>query len=64
MLSSNFPATIWPLEGRGKQRRNSAVYVYLESDMLKSKHGEAVYWLVGTATVMLATWQFAVVVTY
>jgi hypothetical protein len=31
--------------------------------MLKSKQGEAAYWLVGTATVMLATWQFAVMVT-
>ena len=31
--------------------------------MLKSKQGEAAYWLVGAATVMLATWQFAVMVT-
>jgi len=37
--------------------------VYLESNMLRSKQGEAAYWLVGTATVMLATWQFAVMVT-
>jgi hypothetical protein len=36
---------------------------YPESKMLKSKQGEAAYWLVGTATVMLATWQFAVLVT-
>ncbi len=31
--------------------------------MLKSKQGEAAYWLVGTAGLVLATWQFAVMVT-
>ena len=36
---------------------------YLESKMLKSKRGEAAYWLVGAAGVVLATWQFAVLVT-
>jgi hypothetical protein len=32
--------------------------------MLKSKQGNAAYWIVGTAGVLLATWQFAVLVTY
>ena len=36
---------------------------YPESKMLKSKRGEAAYWLVGAAGVVLATWQFAVLVT-
>jgi hypothetical protein len=31
--------------------------------MLKSKQGEAAYWLVGAAGVLLVTWQFAVMVT-
>jgi len=31
--------------------------------MLRSKQGEAAYWLVGTASLVLATWQFAVMVT-
>jgi hypothetical protein len=30
--------------------------------VLKSKQGEAAYWLVGTASVVQATWQFAVMV--
>ena len=68
MLSSNFSAKMAALDGpRGncdetpqfmKHRR-----AYPESKMLKSKQGEAVYWLIGTATVLLATWQFAVMVT-
>ena len=32
--------------------------------MLKSKQGKPVYWLVGAASVVLATWQFAMLVTY
>jgi hypothetical protein len=36
---------------------------YPESKMLKSKRGEAAYWLVGAAGVVVATWQFAVLVT-
>jgi hypothetical protein len=36
---------------------------YPESKMMKSKRGEAAYWLVGAAGVVLATWQFAVLVT-
>ena len=68
MLSSNFLANIAPLDGpRGncEPTPQFMMYrrVYPESKMLKSKQGEAAYWLVGTATVMLATWQFAVMVT-
>jgi hypothetical protein len=50
----------------GELGRKSGVWDVLmcaESEMLKSKQGEVAYWLVGTATVMLATWQFAVMVT-
>ena len=67
MLSSNFLAKLAPLDGpRGTANQlRSYVYrrAYPESKMLKSKQREAAYWLVGTATVMLATWQFAVMVT-
>lgn len=31
--------------------------------MLKSRPSEVAYWLVGTAGVVLATWQFAMMVT-
>jgi hypothetical protein len=31
--------------------------------MLKSKQGLAAYWAVGTAGVVLATWQFAMMIT-
>ena len=31
--------------------------------MLKTTKGEVAYWLIGTAGVALATWQFAVMVT-
>ena len=68
MLSSNFLANIAPLDG---PRGNCGVSpqfmmyrrAYPESKMLKSKRGEAAYWLVGAAGVVLATWQFAVLVT-
>ena len=49
-------------EGNGEEFRSLCV-CNLESNMLRSKQGEAAYWLVGTATVMLATWQFAMMVT-
>jgi hypothetical protein len=52
-------------EGNGDAIPQFMMYrrAYPESEMLKSKQGEAAYWLVGAATVMLATWQFAVLVT-
>jgi len=68
MLSSNFLVNISRLHGpRGNWGATPRFMTYRpaypEGKMLKSKQGEAAYWLVGTATVMLATWQFAVMVT-
>lgn len=33
-----------------------------EGQMLKTKKGEVAYWLLGGASVVLATWQFALIV--
>lgn len=66
MLLSNFLAMIAPFEGpRGNcdATPQFMIRAHPESKMLKSKQGEAAYWLVGAAAVMLATWQFAVMVT-